>query len=146
MAIVAIFFIYLGSLNATLSVGSGTCTQGDAAQLYGGVLTLAFYLVGGIILSLRSLRIWHIVALVPACIVALWHSVFAVRFAWGYFVNGISACDALTGDFAPNGHGYEMDEGEALFSVVWLSLSILFWVAIIVSSLRARHQTIRNVG
>ena len=127
MALAAIVLLSLGAMNAMLASVAGTCTQGGAGNLYGGLLTLALYIVGGLILSFRTLRMWQVIALTPAVAVALWHTVFALRFAWGYFVYGISACDALDGNFAPQHVGYAVDGGEAFMAVLWLALSGTFW-------------------
>ena len=80
------------------------------------------------------------VALLPAVAIALWHSVFALRFAWGYLVHDISACDALVGNFAPQSRGYEMDGSETALALLWCSLSGMFWIVMLLAWLQARRR------
>ena len=138
----AIFLISLGALNAVLAVNAGTCTQGDAGNLYGGLITAALYVTGGLILTFKPVRQRQMIALLPAAAVALWHSVFALRFVWGYLLHNISACDALVGDFALQREGYEMDGGEAMLALLWFSLSSIFWIAITLALLQVKRRTV----
>jgi len=140
MAIVAIVLLSLGGLNAVFAIEAGTCTQGDAGNLYGGLITVVLYMAGGLILAFNPIQWRQAIALLPAAAIALWHSVFALRFALGYLADKISACDALVGDFTAQSRGYEMDGSEAALAVLWLGLSSIFWIAIFLAWLQGRRR------
>jgi hypothetical protein len=146
MAIVAIVLISLGALNSVLAVNAGTCTQGDAGNLFGGLITLVLYMAGGLIMAFKPLQWRQISAFLPAAAIALWHSVFALRFAWGYFVDKISACDAMLGDFLPQSMVYEKDGREVALAILWLGLSAIFWLVMLLAWLQARRRIIRSAG
>ena len=126
---IGILFLTLGAANAALAMSVETCTQGDAASLYAGFLTLFLYLLGAAALAVRPPPRATLAALLPAAGLAAWHSVFAVRFAWGYFAQDMSACFAMQGGFSPEDAGEWMDGGETLLAWLWLSLSGVFWIA-----------------
>ncbi len=120
----------LGALNSVLALNVGTCTQGSASSLYGGFLTLLLYIAGFIALSIQPRSRWVMVSLLPAAAIAIWHTLFAAQFMWGYWVNGMSACYAMKGGFTPDQAGEWMDGGEPLLTALWASASAAFWVAI----------------
>lgn len=131
----------LGAVNAALAMTVETCTQGDAGSLYGGLLTLLLYLPGAALLvAARPARAMFL-ALVPAMAVAAWHSWFALRFAAGYILDGMSACFAMNGGFTPADSGEWMDGGERLLIALWLGLSLLFWTGIAAAFLRRRPRS-----
>ena len=47
-------YLALHGIRTALAINVGTCTQGDATRLWGGVLTVILYGVACILLSLRS--------------------------------------------------------------------------------------------
>ena len=127
---VGIILLTLGALNAVLALSVETCTQGAADSLYGGFLTLFLYVAGAVALVGWPPWRWAWLALVPAAGIAVWHSLFAVRFALGYSAYGMSACYAMNGGFTPDQAGEWMDGGEPMFVVLWLALSAIFWIAV----------------
>jgi hypothetical protein len=54
---------------------------------------------------------------------------FAARFMWGYWADGMSACYAMKGGFTPDQAGEWMDGGEPLLTLLWASLGAVFWIA-----------------
>jgi hypothetical protein len=80
-----------------------------------------------------------LLALIPAAAVALWHSLFALRFAWNYWLHGMSACHAMLGSFPADEAGEWMDGNEALLTVLWMSLSVVFWIAVAIAHTRGRQ-------
>lgn len=125
-----IILLTLGALNAVLALTVETCTQGSADSLYGGFLTLFLYVAGaGSLIGWPPSR-WAFLGLLPAVVIALWHSVFAVRFTWGYFANNMSACYAMKGGFTSDEAGEWMDGGEPLLIALWVAVSVIFWIAV----------------
>jgi hypothetical protein len=90
--------------------------------------------------------------LIPATPVALGHSLFAVRFAWHYWLDDMSACHAMLGEFPAGEAGEWMDGGEPLLTFLWLLLSLLFWIALAlalkaaVADFRRRHKQVQHDG
>ena len=126
-----IVLITLGALNAFLALNLGTCTQGSADELYGGGwLTLFLYIVGAALFVAKPPRRWFHLAIIPSVAIAVWHSIFAVHFALGYWMEGMSACYALKGGFTSQDAGEWMDGREPLLTVLWLLVSSVFWVGI----------------
>lgn len=128
---IAVLLLTFGALNAAVALSVGTCTQGSADSLYGGFLALLLYLAGIAAILVRRPPLAALGALVPATAIALWHSLFAVRFAWNYWIHDMSACHALLGRFPPEEAGEWMDGGEPLLTILWLLLGLLFWAAIL---------------
>lgn len=125
----ALLLLTLGALNAALALTVETCTQGGADSLYMGFATLFLYLAGLAALLSRPASTAAAAALLPAAFLAVLHSLFAVRFAWGYAARGMSACYALQGGFTADKAGDWMDGGEPLLAALWIALSLLFWAA-----------------
>lgn len=139
-AFAAILFLSLGAVNAVLAINVTTCTQGDAGNLFGGFITLFFYLIGTACLLAGAAGRLTFLALVPAMAIAAWHTWFALRFAAGYFLEGMSACYAIQGGFTPDESGEWMDGGEPLYILLWVGLSLLFWIGVSASFVRARWR------
>lgn len=130
-AVLATLLLSLGALNAILCIKIETCTGGVADSLIGGVFTLILYAAGiAALVLLRPPRSAYL-ALLPATVIAIWHSVFAVRFFGGYWLHDVSACYAIVGGFAPENAGQWMDGREPLFICLWLVLSALFWAGLV---------------
>jgi hypothetical protein len=138
----AVLLLTFGAVNAALALTVETCTQGGADSLYAGVLTLVLYLAGAAALAAWPPPRWTAPALLPAAAVAVRHSLFAARFAWGYAVRGMSACYALEGGFTPDRAGEWMDGGEPLLAALWIALSLVFWIAFAL----ALRRTLRKPG
>lgn len=132
----ATVFLSVGAVNAALAMTIETCTQGSADSLQGGFITLIFYMAGVACLAISRPSRLMFVALAPAMAVAAWHTFFAMRFATGYFFEGMSACFAMKGGFTPEEAGEWMDGREPLLIALWVSLSLLFWGGVVASFLR----------
>lgn len=124
-----VLLLTLGALNAVLALSVETCTQGGADSLYLGFVTLLLYLAGLAALLARPASPAAAAALLPAAAVAVWHSLFAARFAWGYTMRGMSACYAMQGGFTAGKAGDWMDGGEPLLAALWVGLGLVFWAA-----------------
>jgi len=122
-----IILLTLGALNAALAMTADTCSQGGADSLYGGWLTLFLYVAGVAALNAAPPQRAAFVALAPAAAIALWHSWFAVTFTYGFWFHNVSACDAMQGGFTFEDAGDWMDGGEPLLTLLWSSLTLLFW-------------------
>jgi hypothetical protein len=125
----AVLLLTFGAINGAVALSVETCTQGSADSLYGGFLTLLLYLAGNAAVLVRPPPLIALAALVPAAAMALWHSLFALRFAWNYWFQDMSACHAMLGEFLPEQAGEWMDGGEPMLTVLWLMLGVLFWAA-----------------
>jgi hypothetical protein len=122
------FLLLLGGLNSVLAANIDTCTGGSAGSLYGGILTLILYFFGLIAVRVRPPGA-SIVLLVPACVIAIWHSIFAVRFAIAWWVHNVPACGVMAGHFSRQADQFAVDGGENFLVILWLLLSLVFWVA-----------------
>lgn len=119
MSGVAVALVLFGVMNAWLSRFAGTCTQGSADQLAGLALVLLSY-------SLSLALLWRAVAgrlvlislglMLP---VLTWHAAEGIRFAWGVWVRGQSACSLLVGP----GHG--IDGRESGFAALWVLAAVV---------------------
>jgi signal transduction histidine kinase len=128
MRIIGISLITLGALNAALGMTVETCTQGGADSLSAGVLTLALYVFGTAALIASEPPRYTLLALAPSAMIAVWHSIFAVRFFAGYWFFDISACSAMAGAFSADNAGEWMDGDEPYYSILWLALSAAYWL------------------
>jgi hypothetical protein len=120
--------IYLGSVNAVFATGAGTCTGGSADELTGGIITLFFYLVALALFSLREVRRNTLMYLLPLSPLLLYQTYFSVHLAYGYFVQGVSACAILQNDGE-----YEFDGREIFFANLWLLVSLVLLSALVVA-------------
>jgi hypothetical protein len=68
--------------------------------------------------------------------VAVWHTVFAVRFAIGYLQRGIGQCDAFIGSF--DEAYFEAHGGEPILIGGWMTVSIVFWAGTLAMWSRSR--------
>jgi hypothetical protein len=128
MRIIGITLITLGALNAVLAVTAETCTQGGADSLSAGILTLVLYVFGTVALIASEPPRYALLALAPSAMIAVWHSIFAVRFFAGYWFFDISACSAMAGAFSVGNSGEWMDGDEPYYSILWLALSAAYWL------------------
>ena len=76
----------------------GTCTQGDAGQLFLVILAAPAQLLGMLGLSMTKYIRWAILACLPVIPVLIWQMVFALRLTKGLIIDGMSACGFLMND------------------------------------------------
>ena len=138
MKILGFILIYAGALMTFPALNATTCTQGDAGSLFGGVFSLLLYAAGFSILCIFKPTRFTFFVLVPAAIVAWLQASFAVRFASGYLLQGMSACEAM--------FGYEQsyDGNEVFYLVVWGAVNITFIFGLIFSLYRAGNGSQRE--
>jgi hypothetical protein len=122
-----IILLTLGAVSAALAMTVDTCTMGGADSLHGGWLTLCLYLAGAAALNAAPPRRTAFIVLLPAALIAVWQSWFAVSFAYGFWFRDMSACFAMRGGFRPQDAGEWMDGGEPLLTALWCSLVLIFW-------------------
>lgn len=134
-----LILFYLGTLNAFLALNVGTCTQGDATRLWGGVLSAILYALACIPLWKTSRPGLALALLAPAALFVIGETTFGFRLMAG----SSPACDLLE-----NTTGYPIDGNEATYAAIWLGLSAVGWLAVglVVSNLirRARHTEERQ--
>jgi len=110
--------LYLAAFNSVLAFTLGTCTQGSADGLMGGVISLALYLVSAIcLLFARQTRLAFLVIVPPLPFIAR-QIQFTFRLAYGHLVLGQSACEVI--HTAP----YEMDGRENFYIGLWVATCI----------------------
>ena len=137
---IGVILFTLGGLNAVMAINVGTCTQGGADSLYGGFVTLFLYMAGLAFFLGRPPTLPALLSLIPAVAIAVWHSLFAMRFAWGYWARDVSACYAMTGGFTPDEAGEWMDGGEPLLTLLWAGLSLLCWGSAAIAAAGVRRR------
>jgi hypothetical protein len=130
MGMLGVVLLTLGALNAGLALTVETCTQGAADSLGGGFLTFFLYVAGAWALIGSPPPRAAFLSLLPAAAIAMWHSVFAVRFAWGYVAHDMSACYAMKGGFTPEEAGEWMDGREPMLIALWIAVSLIFWISV----------------
>lgn len=144
-AALASLLLTLGALSAVIGIGGATCTGGVADSLAaGGIVTSILYAAGFAALVLMQPPRASYLALLPATIVAIWHTAFAIRFAWGFWLHDMSACYAMVGGFTPANAGQWMDGREPIFICLWLLLSLMYWIGLIFAFRRTppRHAAL----
>jgi hypothetical protein len=128
--VAGVIFLTLGAMNSWLAMNAETCTQGGADSLFGGFYTLIFYIAGAVSLWAAPLPKLVYIFLIPAAYLAVMHSIFAIKFAWGFLIYDMSACFAMKGGFELSEAGEWMDGREPYFVVLWLVLSATFWIGL----------------
>jgi hypothetical protein len=120
LTVIGFGLLYLASFNTVLALVAGTCTQGDAGRLFGGVYSTVLILIAlALLLRARPPRLAFL-AVLPVLPVLAWQSKFAARMFAGHFIHGVSACDVLE-----DTTGYSMDGNEAFYALLWVGMSIL---------------------
>jgi signal transduction histidine kinase len=118
MAGIALALFYLAAGNSVLALTVGTCTQGDAGRLWGGLLSLLLYAIGAPFLRHTSKPGLALALLIPIAPVLIWQAMFAVNLTVGFWFLGRSACDALDGMT-----GQSADGSEPIFTAIWLAVA-----------------------
>ena len=115
---IAVLAVYLGGFLALSSVSTGTCTMGDAGQLFMIVISIPFYAIATVcaakITKPRNVLIAYIISL-P---VLIWQAAFAIKLAVQILAFGASACDVLQGG------PYSMDGSELIYVKLWLLVGL----------------------
>jgi len=139
---IGLTLFYLGALNALLVVNLGTCTQGDATRLWGGVLTATLYGVASVLLSRTSRPQLAALLLAPAVLVVLGQTAFAFKLL-ALSADGKPACDLLE-----NITGYPRDGNEASYAAVWVTVAAAGWltVGLVVANLVRTHKAQEPTG
>jgi hypothetical protein len=132
---IGLTLFYLGALNALLAINLGTCTQGDATRLWGGILTAILYGIACVPLSRTSRPQLAALLLAPAGLVVLGQTGFAFKLL-ALTADGKPACDLLE-----NITGYPRDGNEASYAAVWMVVAAAGWltVALVVANFVRRH-------
>ena len=132
MTVIGFALLYLGAANAFLAMNLGTCTQNAADELGGGVLSLGLYLTSVICLNFaRPIRIAYL-AILPLVLPFWWQVSFSIRFAYGYLVKDMSACEVL------HNLPYELDGREAFFTGLWTASCLVLLLGLPIAFYRAR--------
>jgi hypothetical protein len=135
MGAVGVVLYYLGAGNLALALTVGTCTQGDAGRLWGGLLSLLLFTAALIPFRRATHPIPVAIALLPLLPLLGWATVFTARFLVGYWWRGATACDVLE-----QAHGYFADGDEPALTLLWSALTIVAWSGILAISLRLRRR------
>jgi len=115
MGAAGVVLYYLAPGNLALSLIVGTCTQGDAGRLWGGLLSLLLFAAALVFVWCSTHPILVAIALLPLLPLLSWVTLFTVRSLVGYWWRNATACDVLetTG-------GYFADGNEASLTLLWL--------------------------
>jgi hypothetical protein len=130
---VCLIIYYLAAGNLALSLTAGTCTQGDAGRLWGGLLSLLLFAAAFISIRRAKHPVPVAIALLPVLPLLGWATLFTVRFLVGFWWWNATACDALEAT-----HGYPADGREHMLTLLWAALTIVAWSGILAVSLRLR--------
>ncbi|NGO54774.1 hypothetical protein [Allomesorhizobium camelthorni] len=143
MTIVGVVLLYLGVLNAALSLGSGTCTGGSADELVGGLYSLALYLLGWLLIYFSNRKTISFLVFVPLIPVAWWQLHFVMTLGYGFFLANLGACTVLGhGDFTNGAAEGWFDGRETFFFFIWLAANLAFLLGAVASYFMPR--TIRS--
>lgn len=127
LAFAGFVFLYLAAFNSVLAFTLGTCTQGSADELLGGVISLALYLVSAVcLLFARQTRLAFLAILPPLPFIA-WQIHFTFRLAYGHLVIGQSACEVI------HDLPYELDGREYFFIGLWTATCLAAVCAIVMA-------------
>jgi hypothetical protein len=138
MGVVGVILYYLAAGNLWLALTAGTCTQGNAGRLYGGLLSLLLFGAAFIPLWRAARPVRVAIALLPLVPLLVLATLFTVRFLVGYWWWNATACDVLEG-----ADGYFADGDEPVLTMLWAALTILAWSGALAIGLRAGRQVTR---
>jgi hypothetical protein len=133
-AALGLILFYLASAHVVLTLGLGTCTQGDAGGPFGGVISLALYLLGCIGLLITSRPGWAAALLLPLVPVLAWELIFSLHLIASLLTGPGSACALLTG-----GVPHPPDGNEPVYAFIWLALTLTAWSGAGAAVVRAFH-------
>lgn len=120
MGAVGVALYYLASGNILLALAAGTCTQGDAGRLWGGLISLILYALGCLFLQQTSQARVALIFLSMTAPVLIWEAVFSGHFLLAFWWQGRSACDVLEGTF-----NQSLDGDEAPLTILWAFLTAM---------------------
>lgn len=132
LAFTGFAFLYLAALNGILPFNLGTCTQGSADGLLGGIISLALYLLGALCLVIARPVRWTYVAIVPPLPLFAWQLQFTVRLTYGYLFQAQSACQVM------HDLPYEFDGREPFFIGLWWAMCLVAMVGVAIAAYRGR--------
>ena len=116
-ASLGVVLFWLGAGMGWLGAVAGTCTMGDADNLFLGVPALALYLGAlGLFWASRPPRWLYVLGLLPLALPLLIQLSLALRLAFGVIVLGQSACEVL------HGGPYEASGEEGFYVLLWVLL------------------------
>ena len=128
--------IYLAVLNAALALVGGTCSQGDASRLLGGVLSLVLYLFGfAAVLSAPPSR-WSWGLLVLVLPIVGYESWMSVRLLVEGDRAGGAACSVIQEP------GNLPDGRETVLGGLWMGMTLLAWGGVFAVG----YRTLRRRG
>lgn len=131
----AVILWTIGAFNAVLASHVSTCPNGEADSLAGGAISLFLYCCGGFAVLVATPKRWVFVFALPAILLSVWQSLFALTFSWSYWVDGESACNAMGLTSAAPGTG--MDGREPIFTILWCAAMLVFWVGVAAGAQRS---------
>ena len=127
---------YLAALIANAAPDMGTCTQGDAGQLFLVILAAPAQLLGMLGLSMTKYIRWAVLACLPLIPVLIRQMVFALRLTKGLIIDGMSACGFLMND-----SDWEFDGSEVSYVKLWIVVCmVLPLIACGLAVWRLAHQ------
>lgn len=113
LAIGSVLTLYLGLLNTFLARYAGTCTQDDAARLWGILLSAPLFLLTALCLARTKHLGGAMIACLPGLLLMLWQGAFAIELSFGILVQQLGACEILErGPYGYDGH-------EITFAILW---------------------------
>lgn len=139
MTTAGIILFYLAAANAVLALNIGTCTQGDASRLWGGLISLILYVIATLLLAQTKRPAFTLIALLPTLPVLAWQLIFTVRLATGHWIANSSACDILE-----NTSGQSLDGSEPLFILIWTLLTLASGWSFRRAIAAARHHRLQT--
>ena len=135
----ALVLFYLGAGNAVLALTVGTCTQGDAGRLWGGMISLLLYGIGTPLLRQTSKPLLTLALLGPLTPVFIWQASFAIKLTIGFWLFDRSACDTLEGTV-----GQIVDGGEPIYAAIWLAVTIISWAGVTTLAVKWKNAEIER--
>ena len=137
LAFLGFALFYLAALNGTLSLGLENCTGSIADDLLAGpIISLILYFGGLICLVIARPPRTAYIAASPILFLVAWQFKFTVELAYGYVIQGRSACAVL------HDLPYEFDGREATFIGLWLAMCLIPLIGLLLAFRRAKPRSL----